>query len=43
MKNKIMKTIDKIIFADITEKIMLPLAHIGIVAGIVMLVITFMK
>lgn len=41
--NKIMNTIDDIIMADLTEKIMLPLGYIAIVANVIALTVALVK
>ena len=41
--NKIMNKIDDIIMADLTEKIMLTMAHVAIVVGVVALIVALVK
>ena len=41
--NKIMNKVNDIIMADLTEKIMLTMAHIAVVVGVVRLIVVLMK
>lgn len=41
--NKIMNKIDDIIMADLTEKIMLTMANVAIVAGVIALIVALVK